>query len=132
MYGPSLRPVIDYPNSRVHPRIRAVCVIAGVLAALGVSNAAGAVSGVHAPSQSQRAASLRALVKQDGTAAGVTAGYLANSDHRLAAACQRTPDAGKVAFLFRASGTHWRYVLESGTANASSRSRRALERACLR
>jgi hypothetical protein len=100
--------------------------------ALAASGAAGAVSGVHAPTRAQRAAILRALVKQDGTTAGVTSVYLANADHRLAGVCQRTPDAGKVAFLFRASGRSWRYVLNSQAPNASNRARLTLERACLR
>ena len=106
--------------------------IVGLGAALAASGAAGAVSGVHAPTRAQRAAILRALVKQDGTTAGVSSVYLADADHRLAGVCQRTPDAGRVAFLFRASGRSWRYVLNSQSANAPNRAELTLERACLR
>ncbi len=115
-------------------RLPAAAAIVGLAAALaaGASGAAGAVTGVHAPTSAQRAGILRALVKQDGTTAGVTSVYLANADHRLAGVCQRTPDAGKVAFLFRASGKSWRYVLNSQAANASNRAELTLERACLR
>ncbi len=87
---------------------------------------------MHSPSHAQRSAILKALVKQDGTTAGLFGVYLANADHRLAAACQQTPDAGKVAFLFRSSGRSWRFVLSSQSAHASAAAERALERACLR
>jgi hypothetical protein len=102
--------------------------VAAVLALAG--GAAAAPAGVHAPSRSARSAILRALVRQDGTTAGVTAVYVANVDHRLSAVCVSTPDAGRVAFLFRASGRAWRYLLETGAARTGTRAERTLERAC--
>jgi hypothetical protein len=113
-------------------RVPAVLGVLGVSLAVGVGLAPAAVSGVHAPTHAQRSALLRALVKQDGSTSGVKAVYVANADHRLAAVCRSTPDAGRVAFLFRASGRSWRYVLSSASANASSPPEATLERACLR
>lgn len=111
-------------------RALVLAVVAAGLLGLGSATAV-AVSGVRAPSRAVRAAILRAMVSADGTTAGVTAVYLATADRRLAGVCQRTPDAGKVAFLFRASGRSWRFVLESGAVNAHVRAERTLERACI-
>ncbi len=107
-----------------------VALAAAALLSLGSASAV-AATGVRAPSRAARAAILRAMVRADGSTAGVTAVYLASADHRLAGVCQRTPDAGNVAFLFRASGRSWRFVLESAAANAHVRAERTLERACI-
>ena len=107
-----------------------VAVVAAGLLSLG-SAAAVAATGVRAPSRAVRAAILRAMVRADGTTAGVTAVYLASADRRLAGVCQHTPDAGNVAFLFRASGRSWRFVRESGAVNAHVHAERTLERACI-
>ncbi len=115
----------------MHDRVPAVIGMLGASAALWASSAFAGVSGVRTPSHSQRTAILRALVKDGGSTAGVGAVYLADANGRFAAACQRTPDAGNVAFLFRASGRSWRYLLNTRSATASSRAERALERACL-
>jgi hypothetical protein len=77
-----------------------------------------------------RAALIRALVRQDGTSAGVTGVYVSQSRSRLAVVCQRTPDGGKVAYLFKRAGRSWSYVTDSHSHSPRSSLEAALERAC--
>jgi hypothetical protein len=104
---------------------------AGAALALG-AGVADAFVGVHTATAAQRAAILRAFVKEDGTTVGVRAVFVANADHHYAAVCVKTPDAGRVGWVFKGSGRSWRYITNSNPGSAVTNPAEArLTGACL-
>ncbi len=99
-----------------HLRAAAVAVVA-----LSATPAAAMASSVvRSASGANRSGLIRALVRQDGTRSGVTGVYIARSNSRLGVVCQRTPDAGKVGYVFKRSRRGWSYVTSSRVATSST------------
>ncbi len=109
---------------------RRLCLATAAAAALSVPAAAQAASLVRPATGATRAALIRALVRQDGSSVGVTGAYLSRSHPSLAVVCQRTPDSGKVGFVFRHRGRSWSYATDSRSGSSRSALERGLERAC--
>ncbi|MEA2298694.1 MAG: hypothetical protein QOF77_1630 [Solirubrobacteraceae bacterium] len=103
---------------------------ATALAVLAAPACALAASTVRPAGKTDRAALVRALVRQDGTSAGVTGVSISRSHPSLAVVCQRTPDGGRVAYLFKRRGHAWSYLTDSRSAAPRSALERGLERAC--
>ncbi|HWH09511.1 MAG TPA: hypothetical protein VG165_00135 [Solirubrobacteraceae bacterium] len=101
-----------------------------MVAALVVTGSALAASAVRPAGHADRAALIRALVRQDGSSAGVTSTYISRSSPTLAVVCQLTPDSGKVAYVFRRSGRTWSYVTNSRSGRPKSSAQRSLEATC--
>lgn len=76
---------------------------------------------------STRSALIRTFEAQAGTSRGVSGVYVLGS---AGIVCQRTPDAGLVGFLFRHTGSSWKFAFSGhGTAQGTG-TQRQLERAC--
>lgn len=102
---------------------------AAVTALAAVPAAALASSVARSANRSERSGLIRALVREDGTSRGVSGVYISRSDPRLGVVCQRTPDSGKVGWVFRRAGGGWSYVTSS-RASAGSAPERRLEHVC--
>jgi hypothetical protein len=103
---------------------------AAVIAALAATPAAALASSVvRSVSRSDRSGLIRALVREDGTSRGVTGVYISRSHSGLGVVCQRTPDGGKVSYVFKRGGRSWSY-LTSSRASTRSALYRQLEHAC--
>jgi hypothetical protein len=86
--------------------------------------AAGGVTPAHG---STRSALVRAFTAQDGTSQGISGVYVSRS---AGIVCQRTPDAGRVRFLFRHTGGSWHFVFSTHGVAQGTATQRGLERAC--
>jgi hypothetical protein len=125
--------IIDSEGIRMRNRVPSFVGVLGASVALGLgAGAADAFVGVHAATASQRAAILRAFVREDGSTAGVRAVFVANANHRFVAVCLRTPDAGRVGFVFTGSGRSWRFLYRTGDEpGATNPAEARVEGACL-
>jgi hypothetical protein len=101
-----------------------------VVAALAAPAFTLAASSLRHAGPTDRAALIRALVRQDGTSAGVTGVYVSQARSKLAVVCQRTPDGGKVAYVFKRAGRSWTYVTDSHARSPRSAVEAGLEGAC--
>lgn len=126
---PTLTTVKSPHRTRVGRRCAAVGV-ASLIGSLLAPAGALAAPAVRAAGDADHAALIAALVRQDGSSVGVTATYLSRSTPSLAVVCQRTPDAGKVAYVFKRSGRRWTYVTNSRNGRPRSATQRVLEGAC--
>jgi hypothetical protein len=110
-------------------RTHRLCTSAVAMAALAATPAALASSTVRSVSRSDRSGLIRALVREDGTSRGVTGVYVSRSHSGLGVVCQRTPDGGKVSYVFKRAGRSWSY-LTSSRGSTRSALYRQLEHAC--
>ena len=116
--------------SRGISRTYLLCTSAAVIAALAATPAAALASSVVRSARgSDRSGLIRALVREDGTSRGVTGVYVSRSHSTLGVVCQRTPDSGKVSYLFKRNGRSWSYVTNSRSSTSSALYRQ-LEHAC--
>jgi hypothetical protein len=95
-----------------------------VTALVATPVAALASSVVRPANRSDRSGLIRALVREDGTSRGVSGVYISRSNPRLGVVCQRTPDSGKVGWVFRRAGGAWSYVTSSRASAGSALERR--------
>lgn len=98
------------------------------VAATALTGTSGALAaGVSAAHGSTRAALVHAFVVQDGTSVGISGVFTSGS---AGVVCQKTPDAGRIRFLFSRSGGHWRFSFSTRGTHRGSPTQRRLAAAC--
>ena len=111
--------------SRTH---RCYTLLAVMVTLAAIPAAAAASSIVRSARGSDRSGLIHSLVREDGTSRGVTSVYVSRS-HSIGVVCQRTPDGGKVGYVFKRRGRSWAYLTNSRTSTRSALYRR-LEHVC--
>jgi hypothetical protein len=123
-HGPgigTLRPMLGHRSTH---RLAAVAAVAAVSISASGALAAGRATPARGAT---RSAIVHAFVRQDGTSQGIVGVYLSGSEGIV---CQHTPDAGLLRFLFRHSGSSWRYAFSTRGTTKGTATERTLERAC--
>jgi len=105
--------------------------LAATVIALALAANAGAASSLaRSATRSERAAIMRSLIANDGSASGVDGVYVSRSNSSLAVVCERTPEAGVQAYVFGHSHGSWHYLASGSPGRSGSSADRRLERAC--